>query len=383
MMSLPLGIEESTELAFVDGRAADELREIEHAVVAMLNGVPERGEIWVGFAVAEHRAVKIESIEHPGTVGRRIRDCLHDRVDPIPTREIEIHVVTIQDGRSVLRIEVSPQRDQWPYALVHSDGACLYLTRQGWMNRPLTSRELEGSEPEGELERAIAASTDERWRHVGRTAGDETWITLRPSRPLSLDLDDPRYEELLQDPEASGWPRTSFGFTLPVPAERGEGGLRVDAEATGQTTSISPSGEITHVGPLARLAFRQDGVIRPHRLLELNASLFRLAREVLSAGLTKQDWLVADCALIGVEGYGVRETPWGSPGLVRDSVRPLRGRDPIVLPRPLAFGAEELAEAPDRCGFRLTRQLLEASGAEDGLLDMAYDDRAGRLLLAG
>ena len=111
----------------------------------------------------------------------------------------------------------------------------------------------------------------------------------------------------------------------------------------------------------------------------------RLAATLFDGHLHESDWVVGDISIFGLHGWKLRP---GSPRFVRSLVLwdfheglPFEGQD-LLLAEPLVFKWLELRENPDRCAYRLLRQIYREFGYdEDALPRDLFDPRTGRFLL--
>jgi hypothetical protein len=211
------------------------------------------------------------------------------------------------------------------------------------------------------------------------------WLGLEPARRLALDVQSERFRQLASEPALSGNRRTGWHFARsnfePRPTAEGiEWGLQFE-----DTGNWAARGELTEGGALrfgvslARLHQKgEEREIWPLTLLEYAVSAFRIARVVYESELGDDDRVAAGLALLGVEGWGLRE---GSPGpyFLGNEISWLE--EPDLIWEPVSFSFAEIVQAPDRCGFRLVRRVYQAFGFWESAMPSAYDRGSGRLIL--
>lgn len=408
---VPLGQREDSKLEF---KAKDALREpstIAREVVAFLNS--GGGEVWVGLQEKNGIAVTPESVNDAEDQARRLRDFLVDSLEPSPSdRELKIEVVAALGGGSLLRIQCSPQPSRRPYALLKQSGR-LFLTRFADRIRTLSREEIRESFSENknsqeggieDLERAVQAELERQRRTASSSGGGFLWLHLECGGAALLDLDKVLESDYLTDPLATGNRFSGSNFTAAYQLGGKEpeirGGIAGNHLFVGREDvfelHVYGSGRITLRVPLMSLfvnPFEHDEVecqLGSDYLLEYPISLFRLAGRVLADeglwvdGQAPTKPIVAQFAVLGLEGWGLRPRSVRSSGDLwmygRQPVKVFKSKD-FVLDRPLRFTSEEILTRPDRCGFRLVRQLYMAFGYSLADMPPEFDQRLGRLYL--
>lgn len=424
---IPLGRTESQGLEF---KARDSLKDryaIGREVVGMLNA-KTGGELWVGLADQEHRAVAVEPIPDAESEARRLQDFLMDSLEPAPrAEEIEIEAVnTERPGEGVIRVAVKGQEGRQPYALLRR-GARIFVLRVGDRLRPMEREEILDREARGSQEREegedLAVQTQtihqlfKEREHLRRQGRRLLWLRLQPTPGGRLDLQSDELKELLTDPTRTGNRRQGANFSLahaylgtePTLRQcrgetvlelgtRGEyfvriyrdGGLELEAPFEGLE------------GPPSIAGHRNDIVISSVKVAEYVASVFRLMQCLLKNFEETGLWetpiadpdtgVVVQFALFGLQGiYLLSESarrsalsPWpaGLPGFPPGGtrVRPFLGDD-FTLDRELIASRAEILENPDRFAFRLLRELFEAFGYPESEMPREFDRKSGRLIL--
>ena len=106
----------------------------------------------------------------------------------------------------------------------------------------------------------------------------------------------------------------------------------------------------------------------------------RLARLVYEGELGHDDKVAADLMLLGLRGWSLRpNSPGGFHRL--NSPHTFTDATDLVWDKPLLFEAQELADEPDRCGYRLVERVYEAFGFRREAIPREFDEASGRLLL--
>jgi hypothetical protein len=402
---LPLGEQEDQHLAL---KGRDSLRErdrlsIGRDVVSMLNA--GGGEIWIGIAEQGGRAVAVEPIPDVEPARRSLQDHLMDVVEPPPTHEeVQVEIVG-----NVLRILVRPYPNRGPHGLKGAGGAVYFPLRNGAAIRPMTRHEQRAAflgerEESDRLGDALRRMLDGRIALQGQRR-ERLSLRVAPAREISLSGRQDQVVELLRDPELTG-SRRSSAWTVANPY------LQPEEHADGRVTSSWPSSPV-EAGDWYRMEVRRDGTIHyeaglerfshhgargrqrttdappelwPLAIAELPVSVMRLAATIYAGHLGDDDHVIADLALIGLHGWRLRP---GSPRFLGPHVMwnfpeaaVFEGQD-LLLPDPLVFGWAEVKANPDRCGFRIVRQVYREFGYGDEAISIdLFDRRSGKLLLA-
>lgn len=377
-----LGRHEDDRLEFKSAAALDDAGLVAREVVGMLNA--GGGEIWIGVEEKDGQAVAVEPVERPRRAADRLRDFLLDALDPSPTpEEVTIEPRPAEADPAVLVVKVEPH-GRSPYAY-RKGGGWHFLRRVGARNHPMTRAEIFGQ--------PIAAPGDEALQQAvtrlveGRPARREPglWLGLEPVRRLALDVQAERFRQLASEPALSGNRRTGWHFARssfePRPTADGiEWGLQFTDTGTWTARGeLAESGALRFWVALERLHSKgEEREIWPPALLEYAVSAFRIARVVYESELGDDDRVAADLALLGVEGWGLRE---GTPGdyFLGNELSQLE--EPDLIWEPVRFGFAEIEQAPDRCGFRLVRRVYQAFGFRESAMPTVYDRESGRLIL--
>jgi hypothetical protein len=376
--SIPLWKKEDRRLEFKSADALKDPEKIAREVVAMLNA--EGGEIWVGLREEGGRAVAIEPLADPEVEERRLLDFLVDTIEP-PVSEGEVSVGSVDEGNgTVLRIVVSPDQARKPYAFLRKGGRH-FVIRVGDRIRPMARDEVFLRRPERNreaLERAEAKVLEDR-NSVLKAGTKLFWLRLEPATPVSLDIQNPLYEELLQDPQKtqnrlSGWNFSKFQYRPRVRKDK----LVTDPEDL-LAVEIRRDGGLLFSAPLEALYWKgEQNQIWPPVLLEYVVSAFRIARSVYEGHLQSRDAVVTDLVISGLKGWQL------SPGIPERWQRPSRvfsEAEDFVLVQPLAFFFKEIEAEPDHCGYRLIERIYEAFGFRRESIPL-FDPATGRLVLS-
>jgi len=386
-----LGRREDQRLEFKSKAALDSPETVARAVAGMLNA--GGGEVWIGVEERqeEGKAAAIDPVPEPGRAGRRLQDYLVDVLDPSPTaEEVAIEPSPADADPALLVVQVHPagdKGDRGPYAL-RKGGAWHFVRRVGARNHPMSREEIFGATARGTddrpLDDAIRALKEERqsFRNEGGTG---LWIAMRPARTVHLDPQDERLSEIALDPSLTGNRRAGWHFASashqPRLTQDGiEWGLRWDSvDRAAAWTHVAGNGELVFRTALEWLHWKgEEREIWPLILLEYPISAFRIARVIYRDLLAREDQVVADLALLGAGGWGLRA---GSPGDFFFGEDLIRLEESDLIWEPVAFPFGEIDEHPDRCGFRLVRRVYQAFGIRQADMPREYDPETGRLIL--
>lgn len=374
---IPLGKKEDHRLELKGVDALKDPEKIAREVVAMLNA--EGGEIWVGLREDAGRAVAVEPVAAPEIEERRLLDFLVDTIEPAASGgEVSIRSVDEGDG-VVLRIVVSPDQARKPYAFLRKGGRH-FVIRVGDRIRPMARDEIFTRGPERTreaLQRAEAKVLEDR--NSVLTAGTKLlWLRMEPAAPVSLDIQNPLYEELLQDPRKtqnrlSGWNFSKFQYRPRVRKDK----LVTDPEDL-LAVEIRRDGGLLFSAPLESLYWKgEQNQIWPPVLLEYVVSAFRIARSIYEGQLQPRDTVVTDLVISGLKGWQLSP---GIPGRWQSRSRVFSEAEDFALVQPLAFFFEEVEAEPDRCGYRLIERIYEAFGfRREGI--PFFNQEASRLVL--
>jgi len=261
----------------------------------------------------------------------------------------------------------------------------------------ILSRPLEAVFNDGEVERA-----EEKLRSELRQSRPSEGFLLRlisvPS--LSLNLDALYESDLLIDPTLTRNRRVGRNFTVAFRLGEQSPQFKTDPEK-GQFLVAGKEGifqlfvygigEIVFKAPLNEFLEEEKKSEKPlsgEALLEHTISVFRLLAAMVDQvalweGVIPQRtvWL-ATLALFGLQGWSLWPYSPSSQGIwYRRHLTPRYFPDPDFVGRPVRFGGLEIREEPDRCGFRLVRQLYSAFGYRLDEMPPEFDQKAGRLIL--
>lgn len=390
-----LGKPESQDLEFKRTAALDSPRDLAREAVAMLNA--QGGEIWIGVEEAEERAVRPEGVPDTDRARRRLEDSLLDSIEPrLSSEDFELSVEQV-GSVSLLRLMLRASAERQPY----SAGGRFFL-RVGGRVRPMTRVELQDafskggsgsgstrSETEENLTRErdeVAANHHEILREIQPDLSIDVpglaWLALQPVDRLELELHGEfrrQLEELLEDPTALDLPRYGRHFV------RRSSPLTSNQKALGWSIPWEFRAELRYDGglrffwPLDQLkkepppySTKEHHFVFARWLLEYLASAFRLAGRLLDSRMRANSMLASDLALFDLDGWvlvGDHDALFGK----------YDEPDFLLEPR-LFFPWEEVRTTPDRCAFRLVRQLFGAYKVREEQIPKAYDRGSGRLI---
>jgi hypothetical protein len=383
---IPLGEKEGPRLEFKGADALKDPEKIAREVVALLNA--DGGEVWVGLREEAGRAVAVDTIQDLSRERRRLLDSLIDRIEPSPaSNELEIREVPQEDPR-VLCISVSPEAAHQPYAALLTKGGRDFSVRVGDriapMSRPSLARAFreESARREVALDRANQKIRDKRNALQEKGEG-VLWVSLEPLSEIEIDIQDRRIEDYLRNPELTG--NRSGGWTFSDSSYRPIPGKDLIGTHPDEVrrVEIRREGGMEFRIPLTALNWKVGGEeLWPYCLLEYPISAMRLARRIyLDKGrMAPNDLILADLALIGIQGWKLRPN---SPGawFLSTPPRVFSETKDLVWDPPLIFRFEELDGSPDLCGFRLVARVYEAFGYRREQIPREFDQKAGRLIL--
>lgn len=401
-MEIPLGRREDERLELESRKVLEQpegREKVAREVVAMLNA--GGGEVWIGLREENGFAVEVEPIEDAPRQADRFLDALVDRIELSPGhRELRVEPVPSDSG-DVLRIEVR-QGSRGPYALIGSGGSRTYLTRIGGRIRLMEREEVADAfrgaaaveTPRMETLREARERLLGERREIGMRGGvlggdDGFWMEILPGRPVQLDLQRSDLSEMLTDPVRTGNRRTGWTFVSSTEPELKAGDRLVGGWSLadrpgrhGQEIEVRGDGTLAFRSTLSRLHWKgEPHEIWPLILLELPISLFRLASHVYRDLLDDDDPVLADAALFGVSGWVLRGgTPGGAHAL--NTPRSYGATTDLTLPgAPFELSFRDVRDQPDRCGFRIVRQIYAEFGFREEAIPREYDRESGRLVL--
>lgn len=392
MAEIPFGQPESQILEFKGRDALKDPWKIAREVVGMLNA--EGGEIWVGLAEEAGRAVKVEAIADVETARQSLRDALVDSIEPaLESGEIGFSAEKYEGSDALLRLKVSPLPEKQPYAALRQQGR-YFGVRVADRLREMTRQEIaerfgkQASIAEKAQERSLSQVYDAR-ENARRTLGPSFWFCLKPVQPIEVDTQSNDLRRLLSD--STGVHSRSmdghyFAYFVPyerVAIETGQGRVEATASADRRLV-VKAGGEIEYSSSLGYLELpqRQDEIAALW-IMELPRSLFRLAARIYSHA-PETTAVYADLALFGLRGWRLRP---GSP-MAFEYLGNRRTREAVFdegdyfhLLAPLTLSVDEIRREPERCAFRMIRELYEAFGFREQDMPPEYDRRSGRLVI--
>jgi len=391
-MGLPIGQRESEVLEFKGRDALSDRKELGREVVAFLN--TQGGDLYIGIREENEIAVEVEPIADAEEEVRKLRDSLHDSIEPSPSPgELTLTVEQAEEGQSLLRIRVR-KGAHGPYAL-GSVGARRFMVRVLDSSRPMSREELAARFTEGAREEDRLLSVREQLQHerdeLLREGEDQVWCAIQPVADVELKTSDPALAALLTDPEAIGSSPGSPSFHVPFEPEVRQDRLVVEVPDFGprlKETVLRNDGGIRFHAVLQVLYQHSRGstprVINPEVLIGVPLSLLRLAAAVLVDRVREDDTLIVDLALLGVGREGAILFPgrWEVPRPGQQA-RSFEDGDDLMLTRPPVFTFAEVRDNPERCTFRLLSPIYEAFGLRENAIPIALDPRTGRLKTPG
>ena len=382
---ISLGQSESSSLDFHGADALKQPFVLARAVVAMLNG--EGGEVWVGIQEKEGRAVTLEAIPDAETARQFLREHLLDRIDPAPSaRECDLELVEVAPGAILICIAVQPIRSKQPYA-ARKEGGLFFFVRTGDRVHTLSRDEALARAPRSRRQPDAIHEARER---IGeeRTALLRKkyplfWLRILPVGKIALDLPRRKKEiaSLLRHPSQTGNRDTGWNFAVARGVPTLRNGRITHGTALGLRMSLDEAGGLEVRTPLDMLYWQGDShAIWPVALIELTASMFRLARELYRpAGASDSLMVFGDLALFEAREWTLRPHSPHSLGYL--TAPPRAPGTELVWDRPLLFSLREVMEVPDRCAYRLVRRVYESFGYDETQTPADFDPRSGRLIL--
>lgn len=392
MIEIPLGQKESETFELKGRDSLKDLFSVGREVVAMLNA--QGGEIWVGLREEQGRAVLVEAIERPELERQRLRDYLADSIEPrLSSKEVQIEEVPDETGQAVLRLAVSPEETNRPYALLEQN-ARYFLKRLGGRLRLMSREEIFGKQKLPAESSAVGdlAATLATRDGVLKEDKARLWVRVAPVETLEIDLPSEgvqrRLRGLLTNPEETNNRPTGLTFVAFTRDQKKEpSDLRMlGGDGEYSQTVVAASGAITSWVGLRSLVLSDPADRQPmlnaRYLLEYPTSVLRLARTIYQdAKLAEppQGPILVDFAITGLSGQRLKPHSPSDWGLER-RVGVFPEQADFVLPRPLQVSLTELADG-DRVAFRLIRQLYAAFGFSDADIPREFDRKTGRLVL--
>ncbi len=383
-----IGQREGVRTEFKRADALKDPSNIAREVVAFLN--MEGGDIWIGVGELEGMADSLEAIPDPEHQRGRLQDALVDLIEPSPIvgTELDIHEEPFsEDGtQKLLRVSVQPGQRR-PYALLRQT-ARAYLVRTGSRLRPMTREEI------AEAFKGASSRRDRVSEVVGEVEADlHKWaddgfagmkILVRPTDDPALGLDKAMLEPLLRDPSLtgnrmSGWNFTSDYLYLKSFHRSGRAGYEFrEEQGRWLTMKIWQRGDIELSIDLDRLHWKgPPQSIWPFALLEFPASVMRLAKKLYEAA-TRPEQVVLGMGLFQIRGWKLAPHSPASWSYGITSATSFDEEDHF-FGNPIVVTRKELDESPDRCAYRLVRQVYEAFGFEERQIPQEYNRETGQL----
>jgi hypothetical protein len=299
---IPLGERESFHLEFKGRDALAHPETIAREVVGLLNA--EGGVVWVGLREEEGRAVAIEPVDELQKI--RLRDFLVDTLEPTPTeQEVRIQRVESEEGEGVLLVAATPRKESRPYSFVKKGGRDFPI-RIADRLRQMTREEIRErfiSSPAigGELKEAVQKVLAERVQ-VQKAGKKLLWLILQPvGKPI--DPQDPRLEEFLTDPKATGILPGGYNFASFQHRPRLQGGKLVTAPEDPRRVEVRREDGLVFSAPLELLHYKgEPRELWPSVLVEYPVSAFRIAGRIFET-LAPEGQVVCDLALISLQGW--------------------------------------------------------------------------------
>lgn len=392
MAEIPFGMPESQTLEFKGRDALKDPWKIARVVVGMLNA--DGGEIWVGLAEEAGRAVKVEPIPDVEIARQSLRDALVDSIEPaLDSSELGLFVEKDAGVAAIIRLTVTPREEKRPYAARRQHGRYFGL-RVGDRLREMTRPEIadqfgrQTSRADEALASAQRKIFDAR-ENARKTLGPSFWFSLKPVQPITVDTQSSDLRLWLGNSSSVHSPAMNqhyFAYVARyerVDIEHRQGRVEANASADRHMV-VRSSGEVEYSSRLSYIELPQrQQEVSALWIMELPLSLFRLAAKIYGSA-SENTAVLADLALFGLRGWRLRPgSPvgfdyWGNPPL-EEAV--FDEQDDFQLLAPLSLSVGEIREEPDRCAFRMVRELYEAFGFREQDMPPEYDRRSGRLVI--
>lgn len=368
-----LGEREDLYLEFKAAAATERPQRIAREVVGMLNG--GGGTVWIGVLEYNGIATAIEDVpEHLRRIGA-LRDHFLDCIEP-PPRGTDVTLVPVSaDRKTVVRIDVaagSPERRPFAHVLDHR---WRFHVRVGDKLRDMGRDEVrklfakaasarESSKTHYDVALAEAnAELGHRRNHFLQREPAGMWIGMAMSPPINVPTDTPAVRALLRNPELTGNRDAGWNFANPYLTPRLDAG-GVSSELDGDfRCRIDDAGMLDLFVARDNLQWQRDGELYGYVLLEHPVALCRLMRKLLEDhGGQGRRTVVADLALKGIEGWGLRAYSPDAAGHRFGSPNVLEGRDDIFFRAPVEEEVGRFLANPDGLGLRLARQVYRSFG---------------------
>ena len=375
---IPLGQKEGPRLELKGADVLKDPEKIAREIVAMLNA--EGGEVWVGLREEGNRAVAVEEIADPEGEQRRLLDFLGDVVEPsLSSREVSVDIRE-SDGGKLLCVVASPSRDRRPYAFLKR-GGWHFVIRTGDRIRPMSQEEIFSKDSGSDLADLAESKVLADRKEVLASGLRLFWLCFEPGAKISLDIQDRKLEELLQNPQVTGnrlygWNFSQFGYGPQI-----QGGKLITRTDEYRKVEIHREGKLVFTASLESLRWKgEETEIWPPILLEYIVSAFRMAGAIYREALRADEPVAVDLILSEVRGWKLRPGtpgPWFTAGRLRST---FTHADDLFLDKPLLYCCRDLLEEPDRCGLRLVERVYEVFGLRREDIPQLFDPKSGRLV---
>ena len=374
----------------------------------MLNA--DGGEVWIGLRDRGGRAVEEEDVERLSERQRSLRDYLLDTIEPpLRNKDLRVEPVGAKEERGLLVVKVRRAEKRGPYCHVKSGGR-FFSVRVGDRLRPMTHLELAEafrtageSEADRDLKLAKVGASLVKEEEALQGHGDGLLrVRIQPIDACRIDLQTLGNSDYLTDARRSGNREAGFNFAHAYEASGRHPQLGSAAGRPAIHVGTAESAEISMFGdggivfavPLASLKGWLTGspdylkgrhLLHPISLGEYTASVFRLAAAVYSdPGLGRCDPgapVLARLAVFGLRDWTLLPGSYQEQLFNQHRAAALSEAD-YVRAQSLVVSVDEIRDAPDRCAFRLLRDLYEAFGFYEEEMPPEFDRATGRLMLS-
>ena len=402
---IPIGQREGQRLEFKAMASLRKPESIAREVVGMLNA--EGGEIWIGIGEDSNGiGTEIQAIPEIEQEHARLVDVLLDRIEPSPAAdEITIQTRVLENG-PLLLVEVHPRSDNAPYAMLRQS-ARLYLRRMDARNVPMSrdelreafSRDLISNHQGRDREReSLRLFLEERNKRIGSTEPG-LLLMIRPTEPISLDVQSPLMGELMTIPERTDNRRQGWTFINPYQGPQlDKEGIRTEVEKRIHLR-VYANGTICSWVCMQQLnwsarehVYSQKGLdpslaIYPFALLEYPVSMFRFASRVFrepiltASPVRNTTEVLADLSLLGIEGRSLGPHSPDSIGYLTNEHAVFKDGSALIRDEPIRFTMEDLRTNPDRCALRLIRWIYQGFGYSSSEIPRQFNQETGRLII--
>lgn len=379
---IPLGEAEDETLEFKSRDALDRPAVIARSVVSFLNA--RGGTLWIGLEEHAGRAIEIRPIDDPDLRQRQLLDYLVSAIEPSPSID-EIRIDQVNAGHSgvILLVTARPDKARGPYAHL-KEGGRFYIVRIGDRTRPMSREEVLSSAPV--MDDGATKALEKARRSAQSTGEARFWLWVRPVGTGRVDVQDPHLVALLSDPAATGNRPAGWTFVNRHAQPELKGEKLVLGKPAFRQLEICSDGLVAFSVPLERLSWIEEQdqrLIWPYALMEYPVSVFRLASKLYAQHRSGLEKVLADLALIGVVGWGLRPYSPNSLGFDIEDPSRFEDADDLLFAQPFEFRPEEFIEHPDRCALRLIAEVYQAFGHDRSKIPSEFDQREGQLLIPG